>query len=330
MTTTTLPTPVNFAKSVSFKGLCKLFENSEQDKKFNIILATLITLYLIIALIVPFIEQVQIRRDIKERLPVRLAQIILKEKTLPLPVKPKERLVEKRKIETKTEKTKKDSVKVNPVKQPTLSSKQKRELAKNKAKTSGLAAMKDELFAMREVFEILPASKSNLNKGQSKQAKVSRKLLTSRMNKQGVTLNAAKVTKLDNSHELSTRNTRKIHLSDEEVLLGTDIMVQETLDNVKSGQRSEMILRRTLEAHKARLYSRYNRALRKDPFLQGKVLFEIEIQPNGKISNINIKSSALNNDKLERQLLVILRSIAFPKENVAVMKTIWAIDFLPS
>nr|WP_274620582.1 AgmX/PglI C-terminal domain-containing protein [Colwellia maritima] len=98
----------------------------------------------------------------------------------------------------------------------------------------------------------------------------------------------------------------------------------------KSEQRSELSLRRTLESHKARLYARYNSALRKDPFLQGKVVFEIEIQANGKISHIDIKSSKLNNPKLERQLLVILRSITFPAENVGIVKTIWAIDFLPS
>ena len=65
-------------------------------------------------------------------------------------------------------------------------------------------------------------------------------------------------------------------------------------------------------------------------FLQGKVLFEIEIQANGEISNIKIKLSELNNPKLERQLLLIIGSITFPPENVGMVKTVWAIDFLPS
>ncbi|MEO3680885.1 hypothetical protein ABHN84_01090 [Shewanella vesiculosa] len=43
-----------------------------------------------------------------------------------------------------------------------------------------------------------------------------------------------------------------------------------------------------------------------------------------------IKSSELNNSKLERQLTLVLRSINFPAESVAVMTTIWAIDFFPS
>jgi outer membrane biosynthesis protein TonB len=190
--------------------------------------------------------------------------------------------------------------------------------------------MKDELFAMREAFDIKPSAKTTLNKNTSSEVRVQRKLLAGQANKQSSALAAANTTQTVNSDALSTRNTQSIRLSDEEVLASTDVIVEDELNAANAGMRSEMALRRTLEAHKSRLYARYNRALRKDPFLQGKVLFEIEIQPSGKISKVSIKSSELKNAKLERQLVVILRSITFPKENVAVMTTIWAIDFLPN
>lgn len=51
---------------------------------------------------------------------------------------------------------------------------------------------------------------------------------------------------------------------------------------------------------------------------------------NGTISKVTNKSSELNNPKLERQLTLVLRSVNFPGESVAVMTTIWAIDFFPS
>jgi protein TonB len=64
------------------------------------------------------------------------------------------------------------------------------------------------------------------------------------------------------------------------------------------------------------------------------MMFEIAIQPNTdisiSISRVTIKSSELNNVKLECQLTLILHSINFPAENVAVMTTIWAIDVFPS
>lgn len=335
MTTATLPRHVSFTNNASFQNFYELFKPSEQDKKFTTILTILFTLYFIIAVIVPFLEQVEVPRAVKEQVPVQLARIVLKEKQLPLPEKPQEKVVEEQPIVEKPEdlpeEMKKEKLKEDSIKPPVpLSVEKRRDLAKQQAKTSGLAAMKDELFAMREAFDVVPAAKTTLSKEKSSETKIKRKLLAGAVNKQSMTLSAAKTARVVNSDALSTRNTQQIRLSEEEVLASTDVLVAESLAASSSGQRSEMSLRRTLEAHKSRLYARYNRALRKDPFLQGKVLFEIEIQPNGKVSKVDIKTSELNNAKLERQLLVILLSITFPKEDVAVMVTIWAIDFLPN
>jgi hypothetical protein len=321
MTTLSLPNHVLFTNSTSFQNFYALFKPSEQDRKFTTILVILFALYFVIAVIVPFVDQVEIPREIKEQIPVKLAKIVLKEKQLPLPEKLDE---------IKKEKVKEERVKKTAIKKAHLPIENKRVIAKEKAKTSGLAAMKDELSSMREAFDIKPTATTNLSEEKTSEVKIKRKLIASNLNKQSTTLTAVKTDKVVNSDVVSTRNTQKVRLTDKEVLASTDVIVEEKLAVTKSRQRSEVSLRRSLEANKARLYARYNRALRKDPFLQGKVLFEIEIQPNGKISNIIIKSSELNNPKLERQLLVILRSITFPVASVDVMKTIWAIDFLPS
>lgn len=294
-----------------------VFQDTVQDKKFTRILQLLIGLYLLIAVIVPFIEQVEVSREVKEKVPVQLAKIMLKEKKLPIPEKPKEKPIEEKKPEEVKDK------KVEPPKT-------KRQAAKQKAQSSGLAAMKDELFAMRDAFEVKPSATTKLNKTSAGEVKVQRKLLASAASTQSTDLSIAKTTKTVASDELSTRNTQQVRLSEEEVLASTDTAVAESLAAQKSGQRSEVALRRTLEANKSRLYARYNRALRKDPFLKGKVLFEIEILPSGKVNKVTIKSSELNNAKLERQLTVILRSIKFTEEPVGTIVTIWSIDFLPS
>lgn len=338
MTSATLPDHVSFTHSRSLQNIWDLFKPNEQDKKFTTILAILFALYFIVSVIVPFIEQVVVPREVKEQLPIQLAKIVLKEKQLPLPEKtiekPKEAIIEEPKVEELKVADKPKEIKQETTqKQPVIPIEKRRELAKQKAQTSGLAAMKDELFAMREAFNIVPETKSALSKEQSTEVKIKRKLLAAEINKQGSTLAVAKTITVVQSDKLSTRNTQHIRLSDEEVLATTDVLIKNAKENSASSnteQRSEVSLRRTLESHKARLYARYNSALRKDPFLQGKVLFELEIQASGEISNIEIKSSELNNPKLERQLLVILRTITFPAENVGVVKTIWAIDFLPN
>ena len=322
MTSITLSNHVRFTNSVSFQNFYDLFKPSKQDKQFTTILFILFSLYFIVSVVIPFIEQVEIPRQIKEQIPVQLAKVILKKQQLPLPEKIKEKPPEEKEIEEKKELKEKPPV--------PLSAEQRREQAKKKANTSGLAAMKDELFAMREAFEIPPETTVALKQEKTAEIKVQRKLLARQSNTQSASLSAAQVTQVVNSDKLSTRNTKNIRLSDEEVLANTDVLVADKLSDSHSGQRSEMSLRRTLEAHKSRLYARYNRALRKDPFLQGKVMFELEIQPSGKVSQVRIKSSELKNAKVERQLLAILRAIKFPKEDVAVIVTIWAIDFLPN
>ena len=192
-----------------------------------------------------------------------------------------------------------------------------------------LAQYKAELLAMREVLEIKPKANQQLQKSAVKQTQVKRKLLAAKVNQQSTALANAKVSQTVASDALSTHNTQTIRLSDEEVIASGEGEEQYADSQGLANVRSEMKLRQTLEASKARLYALYNRALRKDPLLKGKVVFNIEIQPNGAISEVFIESSELDNAKLERQLLIILRSIDFGAEDVELMTTVWAIEFLP-
>ena len=296
----------------------ELFQTSTQDKLFSRILIILLSIYFVVAVVVPFIEQVEIPREVKEKVPVQLAKIMLKEKQQPIPEKPKEVVKEEKKPEPKEEKP--------VVKKPAT----KREAAKQKAQSSGLAAMKDDLSAMRDAFKVETASSTTLNKTQAKEVKVQRKMLASAAAQQSDTLSAQKTTQVAASDALVSRGDQTIRLSKSEVLAGSDTHVEEALLASNSTQRSELALRRTLEANKSRLYARYNRALRKDPFLKGKVQFEIEISPSGKVNKVTVKSSELNHAKLERQLVLILRSIDFGAKGAESMVTIWSIDFLPS
>jgi protein TonB len=313
----------------NFNDLGDLFKPSRQDKLFKLILSLLLVVYLIFGIIVPFLEQVEIPREIKEQVPPQLAKIMLKEKQLPPPEKPKELPPEpeppKEEIKDQPLENAPEEPILKPIVQPTT-----REVAKEKAKKSGLAAMKDELFSMREAFDVKPTAQSTLEKTTAQEVKVKREMLAGAANKQSDNLSTSTISKPVASGALSANSTQQIRLAEEEVLASQGAIAEKASQAATGGQRSEAVLRRTLEANKARLYALYNRALRKDPFLKGKVMFEIVIQPNGSISRVDIKSSELNNAKLERQLTLVLRSISFPAEDVAVMTTIWAIDFLPS
>jgi outer membrane biosynthesis protein TonB len=328
MTTATLH---HHQTNQSFNDLGDLFKPSKQDKLFKQILWLLLLVYVVFAVVVPMLEQIELPREVKEQVPPQLAKIILQEKQLPPPVKPEvkppEPLPEPEPAppeEKAPEKPVEQAVKPSIV-QPTT-----REAAKEKASTSGLAAMKDELFSMREAFDVKPAAQRKLDQTTAQEVKVKRDLLAGAANKQTDSLAKSTISQTVAAESLSGNQTQQIRLAKEEVLATQGASAEKASQASQGGQRSEAALRRTLEANKSRLYSLYNRALRKDPFLKGKVMFEIVIQPNGNISKVTIKSSELNNPKLERQLTLVLRSISFPAEKVALMTTIWAIDFFPS
>lgn len=312
--------------STGFQTQSDLFISSPQDKRFIRILSLLLVVYLVFAIGVPLLEQVEIPREVKEQIPPQLAKIMLKEKQLPLPEKITEPEIIKPDDIKEEAKEEPEAKPEKPIEQPKMT----REAAREKAQTSGLAAMKDELFSMREAFTVIPEAQTKLDKNTTAEVKVKRSFLAGAANTQSEGVIASTVSRTIESDALSTKNTQVVRLAEEEILATEGAIAEEEAASSQTGQRTEMSIRRALEANKSRLYALYNRALRKDPFLKGKVMFEIEIQPNGTISRVDIKSSGLNNAKLARQLTVILRSIRFPEEAVAVMVTIWAIEFLPN
>ncbi|GGP99549.1 AgmX/PglI C-terminal domain-containing protein [Shewanella ulleungensis] len=320
-------------ESTSFNDLGDLFKPSKQDKLFKQILWLLLLVYLVFAVVVPMLEQVELPREVKEQVPPQLAKIILQEKQLPPPVKPEVKPPEPEPLLEPEPAPPEDKVVEKPIEpavKPQVVQPTTREAAKEKASTSGLAAMKDDLFSMREAFDVQPTAQRKLDQTTSQEVKVKRDLLAGAANKQTDSLAKSAISQTVSSGALSGNETQQIRLAKEEVLANKGAASEKASQASQGGQRSEAALRRTLEANKSRLYSLYNRALRKDPFLKGKVMFEIVIQPNGSISKVSIKSSELNDAKLERQLTLVLRSITFPAESVAVMTTIWAIDFFPS
>ncbi len=105
-----------------------------------------------------------------------------------------------------------------------------------------------------------------------------------------------------------------------------------TLQKSGSGKSSRSIedIKLVFERNKGAIYAIYNRALRDDPALQGKVVLELKIAPGGDVTGLRIVSSELKNEELEKRLLARIRSFDFGAKDVEVMVVTWPVDFLPS
>jgi outer membrane biosynthesis protein TonB len=105
---------------------------------------------------------------------------------------------------------------------------------------------------------------------------------------------------------------------------------QLTRGNSGKATRSIEDIKLVFERNKGAIYAIYNRALRDDPALQGKVVLELKIAPSGAVEALRIVSSELKAEDLEKKLLARIRSFDFGAKDVDVMVVTWPVDFLPS
>ncbi len=96
------------------------------------------------------------------------------------------------------------------------------------------------------------------------------------------------------------------------------------------GRRPDENIQEGFDNAKASIFALYNRALRSNPDLRGKVIFRLEIQPDGKVTSAEVVSSELNDPELERKLLAKVRQIDFGAMSVGVWKDTYRMDFFPT
>lgn len=94
--------------------------------------------------------------------------------------------------------------------------------------------------------------------------------------------------------------------------------------------RSQREIQEYLNLNKGAMYSLYNRALREQSTLRGKLLLGITISPQGTVTRCEILNSELDAVQLERELVALVKGINFgPKPGSPAVTTRVPIEFFP-
>jgi TonB family protein len=101
-------------------------------------------------------------------------------------------------------------------------------------------------------------------------------------------------------------------------------------DGSGKASRSLEEVKLVFERNKGSIYAIYNRALREDPSLQGKVVVRLKIAPSGEVIDCRVVSSELKTPELESKLVARIRQFEFSSKDVNMMEVTWPVDFLPS
>lgn len=304
----------------------------DDDQRFKKILRISLIVLVVLSVPISLITVPEQTREEKAKLPPQLARVILEKQELP-PPKPVEppKVEEKKPEEKKPEEPKPEEpkpvekkpepIKEKPPEKPNVAK------AREKAAASGILQFKDDLMEMREALDVSAVDSANVARGDAQAAKVDRSMVTSGVTTASGGINTAALSRDTGGVALSGRETTKVE-SDLAKSTGTTATDSKGAAQ-ESAARSEEEIRKVMEQHKGAVFSIYNRALRQNAALQGKVVIRIIIESTGKISSATIVSSELQDPDLEAKLLQRVSLISFPPSNVARTTLNYSFDFLP-
>ena len=306
--------------------------DSYEDRYFRRLLVTLLIMFLVAGLVLDSLTLPEVTQKKLVDVSPRLARLILEkqkikppppkiEKPKPKEIKKAEKPKEKKKIKPKE--VKKEVKKEAP--------KEKVKVAREVAQQSGLIALSDELADLRESFDLDNISQLPQQTTGNKAIEIASAddLLSSQAKQSsgGITTNT--LTRKIETSELATRKTTTVTSNIKSKSAGK-VTGTSASQSGRVATRSAEEVERVFQKNKGAIFSIYNRALRKNPSLEGKVVVELTIAPNGSVIKVIIVSSELGDEKLERKLVLKIKKFKFANAKVAQITVSYPIDFLPS
>jgi protein TonB len=320
------------AKAVAIAEPNLPWVDHQEDRSFRWLMIIMLVLFFGAGLILDAIKLPELVQQNLVDVSPRLAKLILeKQKVKPPP--PKKVITKKEKQKEQEKKKEKPKEKKKPEKKKEKKKEVKKENARDVAKKSGLIALSDELADLRESFDLddtLKLPQQTTGKQATRIATASN-LLTSGAQQSSGGIQTDTLNRTIKTSELAQRQTTrvesKIETSQKKLAKASTTQQQE---KAAVANRTTDEIERIFQQNKGGIFNLYNRALRKNPSLSGKVVVELTIAPSGEVTAVKIISSELGDEKLERKLELKIKKFKFSRANVAAITITYPIDFLPS
>jgi TonB family protein len=314
----------------------------EDDWRFRRILRVTCLLFLLPCLAIPYLPQSRPEPHAAVALPPRLARLMLEPRTVtpspPAPVRQPETGVKPlpQKIQppaprkAQAQAPKERNVRpVNPGK--TVS-------ARAQAEQAGLLALKDSLQDLRQSSVAASLTQAHtLTQTGGHASKTERSILTYGTTRGSDGINTARLSRNTGGVALAARETLQIARPPGTAAAGSGIGGSgkgggegAAGGNARLAGRSIEEIQMVFDRNKGAIYSVYNRALRSDPSLQGKVVLRLTIAPGGQVTRCELVSSELRDAGLGEKIAQRVKLFDFGAKNVEAVTITYPIDFLPA
>jgi len=295
--------------------------SSDQERRFRRLLVIIFAATFVLGIIWPWIPTMAPDPYDVEKIPPRIAKLLLQEKPPPPPPpKPKEPEPEQ----------------PNSIKEPEPESVVEKELepidykkiAREKAQAAFMPFAEDlAALADSDVVERV-ADNRLLTSSVGVAVRNERAMITSKVGAASRGINTANMSRNTGGTGLGDRSTTQV--SSPVAGLGQSAGGARRSGSSGKASRSREEIELVFDRNKGAIFALYNRALRMDPSLEGKLVLRLTIAPSGEVTFCEIVSSELGDEDLERKLVQRIRMFRFEAKDVESITTTKPIDFFPA
>ncbi|MDT8420780.1 MAG: AgmX/PglI C-terminal domain-containing protein [Desulfuromonadales bacterium] len=314
---------------------------SEQYFRRSVLVALLLSFFF--GIVIPMISvPLPDRTQTVVKIPERLAMLVKNEPPPPEPAPqpepaPEEKIPDPEK--KKPEQKKPEKTKKKPVEKETkvAAASGAKQTARKKAESTGVLAFKD---TFKELIEEAPVTKlgtearvSNKAPLAAGHARPQRSLVAMQANGSSGGISNATVSRNLGLGGSGGNGDRIGGVAFARVASSVAGLTEEgrPLSDGPGPARTDEEIQIVFDRYKATLYRIYNKELRKDPTLRGKLLLRLAIEPDGEVSLCVVETTDLASAELVDKIVARVKKFNFgQKDEVPQITILYPIDFLPA
>ena len=204
------------------------------------------------------------------------------------------------------------------------------EQARERARSAGLLPFAEQLASLRNVASLGRLDSIDVQAAAGAPIPTAeRSLITARAGTASGGINTAQFSRNTGGGGLGERATTQV----ESPVAGMGAAAGAAAERSGSsalGSRSREEIELVFDRNKGAIYALYNRALRENPALEGKLVLRLTIAPDGSVTACEVVSSELGDPDLEQKLVQRVLLFRFEAKDVEPVTTTKPIDFFPA
>lgn len=307
--------------------------HTAQEMKFRRLLGTVFAVLFVLSVVWPFIPTPDVDPNAVEEISPRIAKLLLEQKPLPPPPPPKLKEPEPEPVIpdpiAKPEPEKVVEKKPEPKVVPEPKPEPDREQVARAQAQAALLPFAEDLANLRDNDLVSKVAEDRpLTAAVGEAARNERSMITSKVGTASGGINTASMSRNTGGAGLVARATTTVASPVDSI--GESAGGTRRTGSSGKASRSREEIELVFDKNKGAIFALYNRALRADPSLEGKLVLRLTIAPTGEVTFCEVVSSELGDEDLERKLVQRVRLFRFEARDVEAITTTKPIDFFPA